>query len=154
MNTEMILRKARKEDCYRIVELYADDILGKEREHLSNPLGDTYLEAFEAISNCPEQELLVLVNTEDYIIGTLQITYIQYLNHKGTKRAIIEAVRVDKAFRGQQIGEQMFKMAIKRAKENQVSSVQLMSDTQRTDALRFYKKIGFTPSHVGFKMNI
>ncbi|MFE3705663.1 GNAT family N-acetyltransferase, partial [Streptomyces scopuliridis] len=32
--------------------------------------------------------------------------------------------------------------------------VQLTSDASRTDAHRFYERLGFTASHVGFKMSI
>ncbi|PYF77425.1 GNAT family N-acetyltransferase [Pedobacter nutrimenti] len=150
----MKLRKAKKEELFRIIELYADDVLGQSRETLSDPLDEGYVKAFDSIDRNPQQELLVLVDDNNLILGTLQITYVQYLNRMGSKRAIFEAVRIDKNHRGKGLGEMMCKLAINRAKENGVKFVQLFSDKQRTDALRFYQKIGFTPSHEGFKMNL
>jgi ribosomal protein S18 acetylase RimI-like enzyme len=150
----MKLRKAKKEELFRIIELYADDVLGQSRETLSDPLDEGYLKAFDSIDRNPQQELLVLVDDDNLILGTLQITYVQYLNRMGSKRAIFEAVRIDKNHRGKGLGEMMCKLAINKAKENGAKFVQLFSDKQRTDALRFYQKIGFTPSHEGFKMNL
>lgn len=150
----MVLRKARKEELFRIIELYADDVLGQNRETLSDPLDKAYTDAFDIIDSNPQQELLVLVDDDNLIVGTLQITYIQYLNRKGSKRAIFEAIRIDKNHRGKGLGEIMCKLAIQKAKENGAKIIQLTSDKDRTDALRFYKKIGFSPTHEGFKMNI
>lgn len=150
----MKLRKAKKEELFRIIELYADDVLGQSRETLSDPLDEGYVKAFDSIDRNPQQELLVLVDDDNLILGTLQITYVQYLNRMGSKRAIFEAVRIDKNHRGKGLGEMMCKLAINRAKENGAKFVQLFSDKQRTGALRFYQKIGFTPSHEGFKMNL
>eukprot|EP01132_Coremiostelium_polycephalum_P021448 gene21448-25470_t len=134
--------------------LYADDVLGQSRETLSDPLDEGYVKAFDSIDRNPQQELLVLVDDDNLILGTLQITYVQYLNRMGSKRAIFEAVRIDKNHRGKGLGEMMCKLAINRAKENGTKFVQLFSDKQRTGALRFYQKIGFTPSHEGFKMSL
>ena len=37
------------------------------------------------------------------------------------------------------------------AADLEVSLVQLTSDAARVDAHRFYERLGFVPSHVGFK---
>lgn len=150
----MELRKAKKEELFRIIELYSDDVLGQTRETLSDPLDNAYLKAFDIIDLDPQQELLVLIDNDNFILGTLQITYLQYLNRRGSKRAIFEAVRIDKNHRGNGLGQVMLNLAINRAKENEVKVIQLFSDKQRSDALRFYQKIGFSPSHEGFKMNL
>lgn len=46
----------------------------------------------------------------------------------------------------------MFVHAIERARERDCHLVQLTSDKQRPDALRFYEKLGFVASHEGFKL--
>ena len=42
--------------------------------------------------------------------------------------------------------------AVALARERQCRMVQLTSNKQRPDALKFYERIGFQPSHVGFKL--
>ena len=44
--------------------------------------------------------------------------------------------------------------AIERAREHGCSIVQLTSDKQRPDALRFYEALGFSASHEGFKLRL
>lgn len=153
-NKNLHLRKATLTDLMTIIEMLADDLLGRNREEVSDPLDERYIIAFKAIEKEPNQDLLVLVNDEDEVLGTLQITYLQYLNHKGSKRALIESVRIHSSQRGRGLGEKMFQLAINRAKEKGVNVIQLSSDKTRTDALRFYEKLGFTASHEGFKMKI
>lgn len=150
----MKLRKAKREELLQIIEMYFDDVLGQTREKISVPLADNYIKAFDIIDNDPNQELLVLVDANEVILGTIQITYIQYLNRGGSKRAIFESVRIHKDHRGKGLGEIMCNLAIQKAKDNGVSIIQLTSDKLRTDALRFYKKLGFSASHEGFKMNL
>ncbi len=43
---------------------------------------------------------------------------------------------------------------IAEARERGCSLVQLTSNATRGDAHRFYERLGFTPSHVGFKLEI
>src|SRR5690625_7960193 len=88
----MLYRKATEKDLLAIVALYADDILGKERESYQNPLPEVYIRAFVIIDDDENQELIVLEDTNGDIIGTLQLTYIQYLNRSGALRAQIESM--------------------------------------------------------------
>ena len=57
-----------------------------------------------------------------------------------------------KQFRGQGLGTIFFKWEINRAKERKCNIVQLTSDKQRPDALRFYQSLGFQATHEGFKL--
>ncbi|OWO94763.1 GNAT family N-acetyltransferase [Rhizobium esperanzae] len=54
--------------------------------------------------------------------------------------------------RGQGIGAGMMEFAISEAKGRGVRLVQLTSNSLRKDAHRFYERLGFKPSHLGFKM--
>lgn len=88
------------------------------------------------------------------IIGTLQLSFIQYLTYRGGIRAQIEAVRVHEDFRAQGIGQQMFEWAILRAKDKGAHVVQLTTDKKRPEALKFYEKLGFKTSHEGMKLHL
>lgn len=149
----MNIRKAEKKDITEIVEMLADDELGRLREDFTTPLPQSYLLAFGAISRDPNQELMVVEDESGSVIGTLQLSFIQYLTYRGGIRAQIEAVRIKKTHRGKGIGEKMFHWAIGRAQERGAHVLQLTTDKKRPDALRFYEKLGFKASHEGMKLH-
>lgn len=148
----MKFRKANREDVYDIVKMIANDKLGQLREDFKNPLPEVYYKAFENINNDKNQELIVLENDGE-IIGTMQLSFIQYLTYQGGIRAQIEAVRIREDQRGKGIGEKMFVWAIERAKERNAHLIQLTTDKKRPDALRFYQKLGFEATHEGMKLH-
>lgn len=148
----MIFRNAVKADIVHIVKLLAEDKLGAKRENFQIPIPKTYLNAFTNIANDPNQELIVVENDSKDIIGTLQLSYIQYLTYQGGIRAQIEAVRIRKDKRGLGYGKQMFEWAISRAKEKNAHLIQLTTDKKRPEAIDFYKQLGFKQSHEGMKL--
>ncbi|WP_133407247.1 GNAT family N-acetyltransferase [Parashewanella tropica] len=150
---EIKFRNAVEQDLPKLVELLANDDLGKLRENPNLPLDKSYLEAFGAINSDPNNQLLVATLNNE-IIGMLQITYIPYLTHKGSWRCLIEGVRVSENARGMGIGELMFNHSIELATEKGCSLIQLTSDKQRPDAIRFYEKLGFVATHEGFKLKV
>ena len=146
-------REATKKDVPFIVEMLADDKLGALREKYQNPLPQLYYDAFEEIDLDKNQELIVIENTNQEIIGTLQLSFIPYLTYQGGIRAQIEAVRIREDQRGKGYGEQFFKWAIERAKEKNAHVLQLTTDKQRPEAISFYQKLGFKASHEGMKLH-
>lgn len=86
------------------------------------------------------------------LLGILQLTYIPYLTYKGSWRCLIEGVRIHKDYRGKGLGTELFKWAIQRAKEKNCNIVQLTSNKERIEAIRFYESLGFEASHEGFKL--
>ena len=52
------------------------------------------------------------------------------------------------------VGSQMIEYAIARAQERGCHLIQLTTDKQREDALRFYERLGFNATHEGFKMKL
>ncbi len=149
----MIFRKATIEDLPVIIKMIANDSLGKTRENFTSPLPKAYTEAFKNIDADPNQELIVLENIDSEIIGTLQLSYIQYLTYQGGIRAQIEAVRIREDLRGKGIGRQLFEWAINRAKQRGAHLLQLTTDKKRPEAIQFYEKLGFKASHEGMKLH-
>ena len=92
-------------------------------------------------------------NEAQEIIGTLQLSFIQYLTYQGGIRAQIEAVRIREDQRGKGIGEKMFKWAIEKARERKAHLIQLTTDKKRPEAIHFYEKLGFKASHEGMKLH-
>jgi ribosomal protein S18 acetylase RimI-like enzyme len=134
--------------------LLADDPLGATRERFENPLPESYEKAFDLIDQDNNNELLVLENERDGVVGVLQITYIPYLTYQGSWRALIEGVRIDKSHRAGGLGSMLVLEAIERAKQKNCRLVQLTSDKARPEAIQFYEKLGFTASHEGLKLKL
>lgn len=149
----MKFRKATIEDVKFIVEMIADDALGATRENFEIPLPTAYLDAFDRISTDPNQELIILESENAEVIGSLQLSFIQYLTYQGGIRAQIEAVRIRKDHQGQGLGKKMFEWAIGRAKERGAHLLQLTTDKKRPQAIQFYEKLGFSNTHEGMKMH-
>lgn len=148
---DISIREAKREDLEQIIKLLSEDILGSKREVYGIPLDNCYINAFDNITNDKNSILLVACLGEK-IIGNLQITFIQYLSHRGSKRAMIENVRVSEKYRCQGIGTELMYYAIDIAKKQGCAVIQLMSDKKRTDAHRFYKRLGFNDTHEDMKL--
>lgn len=149
----MKFRKAMIDDVPYIVEMLSNDELGKQREDYRIPLPKIYFDAFTRINQDTNQELVVVENDNNEVVGTMQLTYIPYLTYQGGVRAQIEAVRIRKDQRSKGLGEEMFRWAINRARERGAHLLQLTTDKKRPDALRFYEKLGFKASHEGMKLH-
>lgn len=144
-------REAREDDLPRIVQMLADDALGATRERCEDPLPREYGDAFRAIDEDPNQDLLV-AERDGQVVGTLQLTYIPSLTRLGAWRSQVEGVRVAAEARGEGLGRTLLEEAIRRSRERGVRLVQLTTDKQRPDALRFYESLGFTATHEGMKL--
>lgn len=149
----MRIRKARRSDLQPIISLLADDEFGQARELRSDHPGVEYATAFEAIAADPHQ-LLAVMEDNNAIIGTLQLTFIPGLARRGAMRGLIEAVRIARARRSEGLGEKLIDWAIAQCRAHGCAIVQLTTDRRRTDAHRFYEKRGFQPTHIGFKLAI
>ncbi|MWK34906.1 GNAT family N-acetyltransferase [Actinomadura sp. J1-007] len=162
----MTFRAATVDDLPEIVRLLADDPLGAARETpaagASGPgasgagadaVPAPYAAAFAAIEKDPNN-LLVVAEADGRVAGTMQITYIPGLTYTGGERAQIEGVRIAAEQRGRGIGQAMIGWAIEQARLRGCRLVQLTTDRQRPDAVRFYQKMGFRPSHMGMKFHL
>ncbi|MGM0837327.1 MAG: GNAT family N-acetyltransferase [Bacillota bacterium] len=149
----IFFRIAIEHDLDTIVKMLANDPLGSKRERYEQPLPECYKNAFQAISSDPNNELIVACH-ENEIVGVQQITFTPYLTHQGGWRATIEGVRTLSTERGKGIGSELIRYAIQRAKERGCHLIQLTTDKQREDALRFYERLGFEATHEGLKMKL
>ncbi len=150
---EISIRRATRDDVPEIVRLLADDPLGKERERFEQPLPEAYYQAFREIEADGRNELLV-VEADGHVIGTMQLTFIPSLSFQGSRRAQVEAVRVDGRYRNHGIGRKLLEWAIERARHEGCRFVQLTTNIERADAHRFYYSLGFVASHTGMKLDL
>ncbi|MDX3227001.1 GNAT family N-acetyltransferase [Streptomyces sp. ME19-01-6] len=147
--SDVDIRRATADDIPAIVAMLADDPLGARRESPDDLA--PYRAAFERIARDPGQHLVVAVR-DGRTVGTLQLTVIPGLSRRGATRSIIESVRIHADERGGGLGTQLIQWAIDASRREGCVLVQLTSDATRTDAHRFYERLGFEASHVGFKL--
>ncbi|MDX3309040.1 GNAT family N-acetyltransferase [Streptomyces sp. ME08-AFT2] len=148
---DLEIRAAVAEDVPAVVGMLADDPLGAQRES-PNDLSP-YLAALERLAADPNQRLVVAVR-EGRVVGSMQLTIVPGLSRRGATRSIVEAVRVHADERGSGLGTRFMEWAIEESRRESCQLVQLTSDVTRTDAHRFYERLGFTASHVGFKLQL
>ncbi|MFE1575234.1 GNAT family N-acetyltransferase [Streptomyces fradiae] len=146
---DLVIRRATVGDVPAIVALLADDPLGAQRESPDDLA--PYLSAFERVVADPHQHLVIAAR-EGEVVGTLHLTVIPGLSRRGATRSLIEAVRVHADARGTGLGTVLVEWAVEESRRQNCALVQLTSDVSRTDAHRFYKRLGFTASHLGFKL--
>ena len=145
---DVVFRRATAQDLPAIVTLLADDELGRARELQGDP---GYAAALAAIERDPNQLLAVAVLGEK-VVGTLQLTFIPGIAHRGAWRGEVEAVRVAAARHGTGLGRQLLEWAIGECRARGCRMVQLTSNKRREDAHRFYAGLGFEATHEGFKL--
>ena len=146
----LIWREAVRDDVPGIVQLLADDVLGKARE-----TGDdaAYFQAFDAMQ--AEGGNLLIVGAEaGTLVATYQLTFISGLSLRAAKRAQIESVRVAATRRGAGIGTMLMEDAEARARQAGCALIQLTTNQSRTRAHAFYRRHGFTASHIGYKRDL
>jgi GNAT superfamily N-acetyltransferase len=148
---DLEIRPAAVADIPAVVAMLADDPLGAQRESPEDM--SPYVSAFEDIRSDPNQHLVVAVR-EGRVVGTLQLTVIPGLSRRGATRSVIEGVRVHADERGSGLGTRLIEWAIAESRHLGCQLVQLTSDNTRTDAHRFYERLGFSASHVGFKLQL
>jgi GNAT superfamily N-acetyltransferase len=101
----------------------------------------------------PNNELTV-VECNGELVGMLHLTFIPYLTHTCAWRCLIEGVRISKTYRAKGLGSEFILWAIRRSGEMNCNIVQLTSDKQRPDAMRFYESLGFEATHEGHKLKL
>ncbi|MFF3754773.1 GNAT family N-acetyltransferase [Streptomyces sp. NPDC002018] len=149
--SDLEIRPAAPDDIPAIVAMLADDPLGALRESPDDLA--PYTEAYERLARDPNQRVMVAVR-EGRVVGTLQLTIVPGLSRRGAVRSIIEGVRVHGDERGSGLGTRFIEWAVDESRRQGCQLVQLTSDASRTDAHRFYERLGFTASHVGFKLQL
>jgi GNAT superfamily N-acetyltransferase len=140
-------REARRADVPAIVAMLADDMLGAAREGSDMA---PYLAAFDKMASEGVNRLYV-GEAEGRVVATYQLTFVTGLSHRGARRAVVEAVRVEAGRRGQGIGAALMADAEARARAAGCRMIQLGSNRSRSDAHRFYERLGYEASHLGFK---
>ena len=152
-SAEAQVRHATEADLPRIVELLAQLSLDEPREELGPPLPEAYRHAFQQVQADPNQRLLV-AEAGGRVVGTTSLVIVPNLSHRGRPYAIVENVVVDAAERGAGHGELLLRHAVEEARRAGCYKLSLTSNKRRTDAHRFYGRLGFQATHEGFRVEL
>ena len=152
-DAEVTIRRATLDDLRDLMRLLADDPISAGRGDLALDADEpAYAAPLDRILQDPGNELIVATKADGAIVGTLQLTLIPGMARRGSTRLLVEAVRVASAERGSGIGSAMMRWVVEEAAiDLEAPLVQLTSDAAREDAHRFYTRLGFVGSHIGFK---
>lgn len=143
------LSRAVAADLPELVALLADDVLGRERETTAS---EPYRSAFARIDADQEQLLLAVRDEHARLVATMQLMLLTSLSRAGATRLQIEAVRVAASVRGAGLGTALFVWAHDWGRDRGATLAQLTTDSSRAQAQRFYERLGYRASHVGFKL--
>ena len=143
-------RNAKPADLPFIIALIVEDSVVATGDDPADAMHADYGDALAAIDADPNQEMIV-VDEDGVPVGCFQLSYLPGLMRRGMKRGQIEVVHVAESHRNRGIGGDMMRWAIERCRQNGCAMVQLTSNKKRSDAHRFYERLGFLKSHEGFK---
>ncbi|MCO5224419.1 MAG: GNAT family N-acetyltransferase [Thermomicrobiales bacterium] len=149
--SDLRFRPATASDLTAIVAMLADDHLGAQRESPSDLT--PYIRAFERMASNPDIQQIVATQ-DDEIVATMQLTFIPGLSHQGMTRLHIEGVRVRSDLRSAGIGSVLITWAIAYAREHECGMIELTTNKSREAAHRFYERLGFQQSHLGYKLKL
>ncbi|MHA7970732.1 GNAT family N-acetyltransferase [Rhizobium sp. CAU 1783] len=147
------IRPATENDLDAIVALLASDDVGGHGDTTDEGARADYLAAFRTLQQTP-REVLYVAERDGEVVGTFQTLLTTTLSGRGSTSMIVEAVHTRPDCRGQGIGAAMIRHAIAEAERQGLRLVQLTSNARRTDAHRFYERLGFIRSHFGFKYKL
>ncbi len=155
-STQFVLRSATTDDLDALMELLADDPVSAARGDVAaSDDRPAYLEALEHVIGDASNDVLVATDPSGRLVGTFQLTRIPGMARRGATRLQVEAVRVRSDARSSGIGSAMMRWVTDVAATTLGTAlVQLTSDAARLDAHRFYERLGFHGSHVGFKYRV
>jgi len=145
----VLIRRAVDADLPRIIEL----LVGGSLPGVLSPEGGDvalYRSALHEINEGAGEVLVAELGVE--VVGVCQLIVFRHLHRRGGLCAEIESVHVQADHRGAGIGTILIGEAVERARALGCYRVQLTSNRARDDAHRFYERLGFEPSHVGYKL--
>jgi GNAT superfamily N-acetyltransferase len=147
----LVIREAEEADLGRVVELL---VLGPVPGGPANSEDPDDLDPYRAaLRDIARSGGAVLVaDRAGEVVGVCQLIVFRHLQAHGGLCAEVESMHVHPGYRSGGVGAALIGEAAARARALGCYRLQLTSNTARADAHRFYERLGFVPSHVGFKM--
>jgi ribosomal protein S18 acetylase RimI-like enzyme len=139
------------------MRLLAEDEIGASRGDRARAVDEPlYRDALRRVVESRENEIVLALDADTInVVGALQLTVTPGMSRRGSTRLTVESVRVTTNRRASGIGSALMRWVMDvAAPDLHCSLVQLTSATERDGAHRFYERLGFSVSHVGFKYQV
>ncbi len=150
MTRQISIEKARPEHLREIVAIVNAGATSV-RAGKDFAVWQDYRPAFDALREAPEADIYVALEETGEVIGTFQIHFLKGFAFQGRPRVQLESVHVRPDRRGTGIGRLMMEKAEALAMEAGACMIQLTSNREREGSHHFYRRLGYDPSHVGYK---
>jgi len=143
----MLIRRLETEDLPALAHLYMQ--FWNEKSFL-----EKMRETFARLRGNPDYVFLVADMDED-VVGSLMGVVCEELYGECRPFMVIEDVIVDREFRQQGIGTALMRAIEEQAVSRDCNYIIFVSERERTDALPFYRSLGYEPdSYRGFKKRL
>ena len=143
----MIIRRLQKEDLPALARLYMQ--FWNEESSLVR-----MQETFARLRDDPDYVFLI-AEVDDEIAGSLMGIVCEELYGECRPFMVIEDVIVDREFRQQGIGSALIREIESYAVSRNCNYIIFVSELERTDAVPFYRSLGYSPdSYRGFKKRL
>ena len=152
-----MIRKAILKDIPKIEDLLSQVCLV---HHNGRPdifkVGRKYSEEeLQALLKDENRPILVCVDESDEVMGYCFCIFQQHIHHSvmtDIKTLYIDDLCVDEALRGKHIGRELYKAAVKLAKDSGCYNLTLNVWSCNPSALRFYEAQGLVPQKIGMEL--
>ena len=151
------IRRAEDKDTKKIMELLVqvDMVHHEGRPDLFKGPAAKYTEAqLHEIFHDELRPVFVYTDENDTVLGYAFCIYKQETEDNiltPVKTLYIDDLCVDEAFRGQHIGEKLYRFVVNHAKETGCYNLTLNVWTSNENALKFYEKCGLKPQKIGME---
>jgi len=153
MTVHLAFRAARQADLAAIIALHEADELGGHGDAWTEENRPAYQRALDMLLSDPRESVLV-VEQDGVVVGSMIATMLVELSGRARPHVLFRSIQIDARYRGRGIGAAMMTHAEEAARQRGASVAELTSSRKRTDAHRFYDRLGYVQSHLGFKKKL
>lgn len=148
-NSGLVIREAEESDLSDVMDLYAQ--LGQDNGDVLR-VSDA-MKIFGKMKTYPDYRLYV-ATFGGKAVGSFTLLVMDNLAHLGAPSAVLEDVVVRETLRGQGVGTAMMAFAGRLARAKGCYKLAFSSNRNRTQAHRFYEKLGFEIHGYSFLMDL
>lgn len=147
-NLKLEIKVATRQDLQHLNVLYA------QMDNLPLLAEEKIEKLFHQINQIPDYTIY-LAWLKEKAVGTFSLLYVPTMMHRGFHQfAVLDAVSVASAYRGQGIGKAMIRGALKLSAEAGCYKVTLSSNLHRDRAHAFYESLGFQQHGWSFSLKV
>lgn len=148
----ILIRPAHEGDLDGILKLHRElEGVYEVADSAAEPTLEDYRIMFRAMLADQNQVIMVAEN-KGVLVGTVTLVVVPNLGHRGCPWAALDNLVVMPDWRGYGIGTSLVETVSNMARQRGCYKLVLSSNIRRTDAHRFYRRLGWRLTHLGFEI--